>query len=148
MTADPASQGDSRPLVRTSHGELTLEQLGDLLPGTGELMASVGRCFGSCWHAAAGGNWPLADYFLRRTRSLLRRVALVRPRYAAALAEYDVVLGALAERLAERRFAAFDEAYGGAVETANRYHVEFAKPYVRWRRPAAPPADLDLGPGD
>src|SRR5919198_733214 len=32
-------------------------------------MASVGRCFGNCWHAAKATNWDLAAYFVRRTRS-------------------------------------------------------------------------------
>ena len=47
--------------VSTRHA-LTLEEVAELLPGTGELMASVGECWWKCAYAAHGGNWPLAAY--------------------------------------------------------------------------------------
>src|SRR3981081_3852763 len=76
--------------VRTKHAELTLEDIGAALPGTGEIMASVSSCYAMSWHAAAGGNWDLAAYYLRRTRSLLRGLAVTRPKYADQLRAYDV----------------------------------------------------------
>ena len=66
--------------------ELTLEEIAELLPGTGELMASVGECWWKCAYAARGGNWPLAAYFVRRIRSLQRKLAVVT---AAGLPEHD-----------------------------------------------------------
>src|SRR5215470_14554361 len=77
------------PTVRTRHAELTFEDIAAALPGTGEIMASVSWCFAMCWHAASGGNWDLSAYYLRRTRSLLRGLAMTRPKYADQLRDYD-----------------------------------------------------------
>lgn len=134
------------PLAQTKHGRLTLTQVAEALPGTGEAMRAVGHCFAMAWHAAEGGNWDLAAYFVRRSRSTLRSLATTRPRYADQIQAYDrgpmeSVYGAI---LARDR-AAFGTEYARAVEGANRYHVETGHPYIRWHVPAAPPeSGLDL----
>src|SRR5579859_2685099 len=61
---------DSPPRIKTRHGELTLEEIADLLPGAGDVMVAVSRVYGNLWHAAAGGNWDLASFYFRRTRTL------------------------------------------------------------------------------
>ncbi len=137
------------PKVRTSHAELTLEEIAEALPGTGFVMAEVGRCYGACWHAAHGGNWDLAAYLLRRVRSLQRGLAVTRPKYKDQLAAFD--RGALAPLFAAldaRDLAGFDRAYDFAIERANHYHVETGKSYIRYRRPERAPDDLDLGGPD
>lgn len=136
------------PRVRTKHAELTLEDIGGALPGTGEIMASVSSCFAMAWHAAAGGNWDLAAYYLRRTRSLLRGLAVTRPKYADQLRDYDVgILEPLYQALTARDRGAFEDWYGRAVRDANDYHVSTGHPYIRWLLPAEPPEKgLDLGP--
>jgi len=48
MSDDPSSAKPSPPL--------SLEQLAQLLPGTGEIMASVGNAWWKCAYAARGGN--------------------------------------------------------------------------------------------
>jgi hypothetical protein len=118
------------------------------LPGTGELMASVGRCFGGCWHAARAGNYDLAAYFVRRTRSLLRGLAFVRPKYRDQVAEYDRDhLEAVYQALLSRDLPGFERAYERAVERANFYHVDTGHAYIKWRTPEEPPdLGLDLNP--
>jgi hypothetical protein len=135
--------------VRTKHAELTLEEIGAALPGTGEIMASVSSCFAMCWHAAAGGNWDLAAYYLRRTRSLLRGLAVTRPKYAEQVQAYD---GGILERLYQsvlaRDAGQFERRYQEAVDEANVSHVETGHAYIRWVRPAEPPEKgLDLTDG-
>jgi hypothetical protein len=134
------------PKVRTKHAELTLEDIGGALPGTGEIMASVSWCFAMCWHAAIGGNWDLAAYYLRRTRSLLRGLAVTRPKYADQIRDYDTgVLEQLYATLLSRDRAAFGALYGRAVDEANEYHVTTGHPYIRWSLPGEPPEKgLDL----
>ena len=111
-------------------------------------MASVGHCFGNCWHAARAGNHDLAAYFLRRTRSLLRRLAVVRPKYAAQVREFDAeYLEPAYQALTAEDPARFEEAYARAVERANFYHVDTGHPYIHWRTPDEPPdRGLDLAP--
>jgi len=103
-------------------------------------MASVGRCFGSCWHASKAGNWDLAAYFVRRTRSLLRTLVSVRPKYTEQVADFDRDhLEGLYQALLNKDLAAFEVAYEKAVERANFYHVDTGHPYIDWHAPEMPP---------
>ena len=132
--------------VRTRNGELTLEDIGGALPGTGEIMASVSWCYAMCWHAAGGGNWDLAAYYLRRTRSLLRGLSVTRPKYAGQVRELDTgLLEDLYQALLARDWPGFDDLYARTAARANDYHVDTGHPYIRWVRPAEPPEKgLDL----
>lgn len=120
--------------------------LAQLLPGTGEIMASVGRCFGESWHAAQAGNYDLAAYFVRRTRSLLRKLLAVRPKYTDQVTEFDREhLEAVYQALMAKDLSAFTAAYDRAVDRANFYHVDTGHPYIVWRAPDEPPdPGLDL----
>jgi hypothetical protein len=138
---------DAKPAA-AKRPELTLEEIAELLPGTGEIMASVGECWWKCAYAARGGNWQLAAYFVRRVRSLQRKLAVVRPKYAGDLAAFEEqhIAPALAACEAESQ-RAFAEAFVAATDRANELHVKWAKPYIRWTLPDVPPSDLDLKRG-
>jgi hypothetical protein len=138
---------DAKPAA-AKRPELTLEEIAELLPGTGEIMASVGECWWKCAYAARGGNWQLAAYFVRRVRSLQRKLAVVRPKYAGDLAAFEEqhIAPALAACEAESQ-RAFAEAFVAATDRANELHVKWAKPYIRWTLPDVPPGDLDLKRG-
>ena len=143
-----APMSDDARRVKTPDGELSLEQIAELLPGTGEIMQSVGNAWWKCAYAARGGNWGLAAYFARRVRSLQRKLAIVRPKYAVDLAAFEgdhiePVLLACDREDRER----FDRAYAAAVDKANELHVKWGKAFIRWTLPSAPPTDFDLGPG-
>ena len=115
-------------------------------PGTGDVMAAVGRVYAMAWHAAHGGDWELAAYFLRRTRSLLRGLVEIRPKYAAQIEEFELGhLEPLHQAVLARDLWAFDARYEQAADQANFYHVETGHAYIRWRRPEEPPdRSLDL----
>jgi hypothetical protein len=138
MSEDAKSQGPTRT-------ELTLDEIAELLPGTGEIMASVGECWWKCAYAARGGNWPLAAYFVRRVRSLQRKLAVVRPKYSGDLAAFEEqhIAPALAACDAAD-LPAFDRAFAVATDKANELHVKWAKPYIRWTLPDEPPKDLEM----
>ncbi len=129
----------------SERGELTLEEIAELLPGTGEIMASVGQCWWKCAYAARGGNWPLAGYFVRRVRSLQRKLAVVRPKYSGDLAAFEEqhIAPALAACETEDQ-RAFDRAFAAATDKANELHLKWAKPYIRWTLPDEPPKDLEM----
>jgi hypothetical protein len=138
---------DDTQTVKTSHGELTLEQIAELLPGTGELMQSVGNTWWKCAHAARGGNFELAAYFARRTRGLLRKLAIVRPKYADDVVEFEAALIAPILTACERSdLAAFERAFTATVDRANELHVKWGKSFIRWVLPPEPPEDLELTP--
>jgi hypothetical protein len=124
---------------------LSLEQIAQLLPGTGEIMASVGNAWWKCAYAARGGNWELAAYFARRVRGLQRKLAQLRPKYAEDLVSFESEhLGAVLTALGAHNGPSFERAYAAATEKANELHVKWAKPYIRWVLPDEPPNDLDL----
>jgi hypothetical protein len=124
---------------------LSLEQLAQLLPGTGEIMASVGNAWWKCAYAARGGNWELAAYFARRVRGLQRKLAVIRPKYADDLVEFESAqLSPLLAALSAHDGPAFERGYATATDRANELHVKWAKPYIRWVLPDEPPNDLDL----
>ncbi len=136
---------DDATRIRTSHGELSLEEIAELLPGTGELMQSVGNAWWKCAYAARGGNWELAAYFVRRVRGLQRKLAIVRPKYAADIAAFEAEhLSAALAACEGRDRAAFDRAFSGAVDAANALHAKWGKSYIRWTLPDGPPRDLEL----
>jgi hypothetical protein len=133
--------------VKTSDAELSLEQIAELLPGTGEIMQSVGNAWWKCAYAARGGNFELAAYFARRVRSLQRKLAIVRPKYADDLATFESAhLAPVLAACDARDRDAFDRAHARAVDAANELHVKWGKAYIRWTLPEEPPTDLDLGP--
>jgi hypothetical protein len=145
---EPNPPGDTGPRVRTKHADLSLLDIADGLPGTSEIMASVSRRYANAWYAAHGGNWDLAAYFLRGVRSRQRNLAVIRPKYAQRLADFERdALDPLFGAVKARDLPAFERAFTFGTERANQYHNETGYPYVRWKLPSDPPEDLDLGPG-
>ena len=134
-------------MVRTRHGMLSLEQLADALPGTGEVMRSVSQAWWRCAHAARGGNWPLAAYYTRRVRGLQRGLAVTRPKHRERLESFESEqLSAVFRAIELRDPEAFERAFAAATDRANEMHVETGHAYIRWVLRAEPPADVWLGP--
>jgi hypothetical protein len=126
--------------VHTPHGDLTLEQIADGLPGTGEVMASVSHCFGTTWHAGQAGKWELAAYYTRRVRGLMRMLAVRRPKYAAQLNEFvRDGLEPLLRVIVAQDEPEFKSRYAACVAMANRYHVDTGHAYIEWTPPTASP---------
>ena len=126
---------------------LMSEDVNELLPGTGEIMQSVGTIWWKCAHAGRGGNWELAAYFARRTQKLLRKLAVIKPKYADDIAAFEATeLAAVFGACQRRDRASFDAAITAAIDTANDLHVKWAHAYLRYRLPEEPPTDLDLTP--
>ena len=130
---------------RAKPPQLTLEQVADLLPGTGEIMASVGVAWWKCVYAARGGNWQLASYFARRVRGLQRKLAVIRPKYADDLVSFEAeLLGPVLAALDRHDGPAFEQLYAAGTDRANELHVKWAKPFIRWVLPDQAPKDLEL----
>jgi hypothetical protein len=137
---------DARPPA-PKRVELTLDQIAELLPGTGELMNEVGDIWWKCAYAGRAGNWALAAYFARRTRSLLRKLSVLRPKYTEDIAEFErgPLAGVLAACERSDR-AAFERGITDAIARANELHVKWAHGYIKWTLPTDPPTEFDLTP--
>jgi hypothetical protein len=128
---------------------LTLNELARTQPGMGRLMPEVGARAWKLYHAGQARNWPMARYQLEEMVSLLELSAFVRPKYQRAMGQFlEDRVGPLKRACDDRDADAFEAAFAGMVESANAYHVQFNKGFIRWRVPEAPPPDLDLTPLD
>src|SRR2546430_16455620 len=63
---------DEKIVVKTKHGELTLEQLAEVQPGLARLMKEIGDRFHVLYYAAKRGNWKLAEHEQKVTISILK----------------------------------------------------------------------------
>ena len=132
---------------RSRHVELDMDQLVDLQPGLGRLMPEVGRRYGILYYAAQGGNWELARYQWRGLQTLFGMGATLRPKMARHLQSFQAsTMKDLERALENRSWPEFERAFQEGIQLANRLHVATNHPEIRWKLPAEPPLDLDLGP--
>jgi hypothetical protein len=142
-----AAMSDDANALPAKRAALTPEQIAELLPGTGEIMHEVGDIWWKCAYAGRAGNWALAAYFARRTRSLLRKLSVLRPKYADDIVDFEGATLAPVLASCERGDrAAFDRAIGDAIDRANELHVKWAHGYIKWKLPSEPPEEFDLRP--
>src|SRR5687768_10841907 len=110
-----------RIVGRTRHGELTIDQIAELQPGLGRLMPEISDAYAYAHHAAKGGNWGLARYYVKKTASLFKLCAVARPKHKERLERYaKAILEPLDAEVAKKDFAAFDAKYQEGIELANR----------------------------
>jgi hypothetical protein len=132
---------------RSRHVELDMDQLVELQPGLGRLMPEVGRRYWILYYAAQGGNWELAHYQWRGLQTLFGMGATLRPKMAKHLQSFQAsTMQDLERALENRSWPEFERAFHEGIKLANRLHVATNHPEIRWKLPAEPPLDLDVGP--
>lgn len=126
---------------------MTLDQLAEMQPGMARLMAEYGQRFWTMYYAAKAGNWALARYMHSEMRKLGRIVPVVRPKYAEGMAAFEAAfLAPLASAIEASDWDAFESAYRRALAGSDEYHDRFAKTFIRFRLPPAPPPTLAMEP--
>jgi hypothetical protein len=137
---------EPKPIVaHTKHGDLSLDQIAELMPGFGALMREISDRYWTAYYAAQGGNWALAAYMLRGVRKRLNEGSITRPKYKAMNDDYiSRIIEPLLKCCEARDFAGFEQAYQAGIELANKLHVATKHPEIVWKLPATPPAHLDL----
>lgn len=137
----------SRVRARTKHGEFTVDDLGEMMPGGARLMDEFGRRYWTLYYAAKEGNWDLARYMEKEAEKTLAILARVRPKYAADLVVFvREDLGPVARAIEAKDWNAFDAAYRRSVVRSDEYHGKFNKGFIRFRLPDHPPEWFDLAP--
>lgn len=136
---------DDAPVAHTKHGDLTLDQIGDMMPGMARLMVEVSDRYTILYYAAKGGNWDLARHEFSEMRKTLRMAAVVRPKYRDSMDAYDAeCMMPLQDAIKTKDFPVLEDAYRAATDRANAYHVEFGYECIDWRLPDTPPGHLRL----
>jgi hypothetical protein len=133
--------------VRTDDNELSLAEMSEALPDTPTIMTRVGECWWHFIYAARGGNWGLAEYYLKRVRKLENTLAVLRPKHAERITRFQgSALPEVWAALEAQDLPRLEAAFEAATEMANRLHEESGYPYIRWELPAEPPKGLQLTP--
>lgn len=130
---------------RTKHGELTLDQIAELMPGMAELMAVLGQRYQVMYHAARGDNWKLAAYQLGAIRKIFNASKVTRPKYAVAMDQFaSEFLDPIAEAIRRRDWDLFKRGVQASIEASDDYHRQWGYEYIRFRISERPPAGYNL----
>jgi hypothetical protein len=150
MQMDEARVRDIVATMTFSNGkqkELTIDELAIIQPGLGRIMPEVGARTWKLFYAAQAGNWENAVWQWKETRNLFELAAFVRPKHEDALNEYlEKDWKSLEAPLQARDFAAFEKAFHAAIDSANAWHDQKQKSFIRWKLPDFPPPDCDFTP--
>jgi hypothetical protein len=125
----------------------------DRLPDQSHEMQDAAYHFQNLWFAGTKQNWPLASYYLRKTRSYLALAVQIKPvRKTSTGTEVDLkgILDAVdhgmlaqADKAIEHKdVAGFKTAYRQAVEGCNACHSACERAYLRLQIPDAPASSL------
>ena len=140
---------DERIIVKTKHGELTLEQLAEVQPGLARLMKEIGDRFHVLYYAAKGGNWRLAEHEQKVTISILKAGATLRPKYHQDITSFiESHLHPLAESIKAKDWETFEHCYKNAVDETNKLHEKYGYGFIYYKLCKNPPDYYDLSPRD
>lgn len=136
---------DEKIVVKTKHGELTLDQLAEVQPGMARLMKEIGERYHILYYAARGGNWMLAAHELSQVMALQRTGATLRPRFADDLNTFiKEYLNPIMDAIRARDWNRFEEAYKTGIEGSYRFHEKYGYGHIRYVLPKNPPEFYDL----
>lgn len=133
--------------IDTGKGTFELSELGRLLPGMAEIMPLVGERIWKCYYAGKARNPPLARFQLAEAVTLMKKGAVLRPKYRDDVEAFVATeVAAVRQSIASEDWDGFEVAFAAMVESANRYHEAYDKGFLQWRVPSQPPPDLDMTP--
>lgn len=133
------------PIGHTKHGDLSLDQIADLMPGMARLMLEISDRYWILYYAAQGGNWDLARHQFGEIRKAMQSAGVTRPKYQEPLAGFEKEkLMPILSAIRAKDWPAFEVAYNDCASAANEMHVEFGYGYVDWQLPPEPPKHLRL----
>ncbi len=136
---------EEKIMIKTKHGDLSLDQLAEVQPGMARLMKEVGERYHILYYAAKGGNWQLAKHQLSQVISLHKAGAILRPKYAPDLTTFiQNYLNPIGDAIASKDWKKFDELYHKGIEGSNVLHEKYNYGYIRYVLPKNPPEFYDL----
>ena len=140
---------EERIIIKTKHGELSLEQLAESQHGMAHLMKEVSERYHVLYYAAKARNWKLAQYQLNQVKALFRIGATLRPKYTDDLNGFvKSHFDPLSEAIGERDWKAFKNHYASAVQESDKFHEKYGYGYIHFVLPKNPPETFKLEPDD
>jgi hypothetical protein len=128
---------------------LDAQMLNERLPDQSHAMEDAGYHFANLWFAGTQQNWPLADYYLRKTQSYLELAVKIKPvRKTSAGTEVDLkgildavdggLLPKMGKAIKDKDVTGFKDAYRQTVVGCIACHTASERSYLRVQVPAAP----------
>lgn len=144
VTADDAENHEAIAALKTE-----VERLKGMVPDQSHAMKDVAYHFSNLWFAGTNKNWPLAEFYLKETRSHLRwavRIIPVRKTPQGQdfhLAEYldpmeKTVIKDVEDSITAKDEKDFRKRYQLMMDTCYACHVAAGKPYLRLQTPFQP----------
>jgi len=152
----PPARAQSNPEPTPGQGAVARvapPALNDRLPDQSHAMQDAGYHFENLWFAGNKQNWPLADYYLRKTRSYLALAVRIKPlRETSACTKVDLtgiwsavdhsLLAQIDTAIAHQDAAGFKTAYRQAIAGCEACHTACDRSYIRLQVPSAPSAAI------
>ena len=136
---------EEKIVIKTKHGELTLDQLAEVQPGLGRLMKEIGERYHVIYYAAKGGNWMLAAYQLSQVTNHMKIGSTLRPKFSEDLNTFiKEYLNPIMDSIKARDWNRFEEAYKKGIEGSNHFHQKYGYAHIRYVLPKNPPEFYDL----
>jgi hypothetical protein len=141
--------------------QVEVERLKGIAADTSHAMMDVDYHVTNLWFAARGGNWPLAGFYWKATRSHLEwatRILPIRKDDAGHDVNVQAILEAfenspylteVGDSIQARDPGKFEVRYRRLLEACHTCHKAAGRPYLRPRVPeATATAILQMGPGE
>ena len=136
---------NNKPTAHTSHGEITLDQLGGMQPGLARLMAEISDRYWILYYAAKAENWKMAALQSSEIKKAFRIGEITRPKYLDHLEAFiNGPMSKMDQAIESKNWKDFQDAYMIGVKAANSYHVSWNHEEIIWQLPDEPPKHLKL----
>ena len=138
---------DDKIVIKTKHGELSLEQLAEAQHGMAHLMKEVGERYHVLYYAAKALNWKLAQYQLNQVIALFRIGATLRPKFTEDLNGFvKTYFHPMTEAIHLQDWKRFEEAFKKGIQGSDQFHEKYGYGYIHFVLPKNPPEMYDLNP--
>jgi len=136
-----------KPVARTSHAEITMDQLGNIQPGLARLMAEISNRYWILYYSAQEGNWKLASLQNSEIKKTLLIGNITRPKYTQHMEAFiQGPLAAIDTAIVNKDWDEFKVAFNKGTLAANAYHKVWDHSEIVWQLPDEPPQHLKLTP--
>ncbi len=138
---------DDKIVIKTKHGELSLEQLAEAQHGMAHLMKEVGERYHVLYYAAKALNWKLAQYQLNQVIALFRIGATLRPKFTEDLNGFvKTYFHPMSEAIRVQDWRRFEEAFKKGIHGSDQFHEKYGYGFIHFVLPKNPPEMYELNP--
>jgi len=131
--SDDGGQDDWR---KTGTDRQKLDNLVEVIPGTGQVMIEMGERYKNLYWAARLGEWEFAEYQAKEMEELLEKLEILNPKRKSRAAGFiEAVFPALNQALGTRDFERFGQAFEDMRGQCNECHVGTGHAFVRLKPP-------------